>query len=147
MVLNISIFPKTSWFLDFFLQFSYFWIIYRIRDTTVLQLITLVFDSENLEISDDRIELLNRVNSCLIERINFGHINGGYDLAKIESFKTVIERLADSAENAEFVLQVALYARRALNIRTAANYILAVAACHANTKGWTGLEFLGVWTF
>ena len=99
-------------------------------------------DDEHPVQSDDRIELLNRVNSCLIDRINFTHINGGKDLRKIENFKNLIERLANSTETAEFVLQVALYARRALNIRTAANYILAVAACHVNTKGlWFGNFF------
>ena len=93
------------------------------------------------ETSDDRIEILNRVNSCLIERINFGHINGGKDQSKIRSYKAVIERLATSLDNAEFLLQVALYARRGLNIRTASNFIIAVAACHEHTKDLIGKYF------
>ena len=85
--------------------------------------------------ADDRIALLNKVNMGLIERTNFAHIRDGKDKEKIQSFKQVIDRLCASETTSEFVLQVALYARRGLNIRTAANFIVACAACHAQSKG------------
>ena len=55
-----------------------------------------------------------------------------YILCSFSSLNKV--QLSDNPENAEFVLQVALYARRSLNIRTAANFILAVACTLENTK-------------
>ena len=61
---------------------------------------------------------------CLIERIDFSHISGGRDHAKISEFRKVAEKLLDDKKNAEFVIQLALYARRELNIRTAANFVI-----------------------
>lgn len=96
--------------------------------------------SENRR-EDDRIALLNKVNMGLIERINFGQIRDGRDKEKIQSFKDVIDRLCATEKTSEFVLQVALYARRGLNIRTAANFMVACAACHAESKGpGSGIE-------
>ena len=76
---------------------------------------------------DWRIVLINKVNMCLIQRIDFSHISGGRDQAKIMEFRKVAEKLLDDKKTAEFVIQIALYARRGLNIRTAANYLIGIS--------------------
>ena len=45
-------------------------------------------------------------------------------------------------EDPELLLQIILYTRRALNIRTASNYILAVAALHDGSSRLIGMVTL-----
>lgn len=76
-----------------------------------------------------KITLLHEVNLCLVNRVDFKKI----EHLTVKSFRSLIEAVIDS-EKPEFVLQVALYARRFLNIRSASNFIAAVAASHPKSR-------------
>ena len=83
-----------------------------------------------------KIALLHEVNLCLVNRIDFKKL----DNPNVKSFQNLIESVI-AGKRPEFALQVALYARRFLNIRTASNFIVAVAASRPESRQFVRAYF------
>ena len=85
-----------------------------------------LYEEEDLP---DELLLLNMINQCLIERTNFNNLENNEKVAKIMEYGSSI-----ASKNPELLLQIVLYARRGLNIRSAANFLLAIAAIHPDAR-------------
>ncbi|CBY40214.1 unnamed protein product, partial [Oikopleura dioica] len=102
-----------------------------------------VLENENNELLEveakerqKKIDLLHEVNLCLVNRIDFKKL----DNPNVKSFQNLIETVI-AGKRPEFALQVALYARRFLNIRTASNFIVAVAASRPESRQFVRAYF------
>ncbi|XP_054848405.1 telomerase protein component 1 isoform X2 [Eublepharis macularius] len=79
-------------------------------------------DSQERETRADKLMLLNLVCCSLVEGFRYGSPNGQME----QDLEQVCERLAE--HEPEFILKVALYARQELNIRSTANFLLALSS-------------------
>ena len=85
--------------------------------------------------SSPELELLNLVNRCLVQRTSFANLKH----PKVKLLQKAANEVGDSS--GEMLLQIALYARRILNIRSASNFLVAVAARHERAKSFLGRYF------
>eukprot|EP01116_Phalansterium_solitarium_P003943 TRINITY_DN1478_c0_g1_i1.p2 TRINITY_DN1478_c0_g1~~TRINITY_DN1478_c0_g1_i1.p2 ORF type:complete len:706 (+),score=379.58 TRINITY_DN1478_c0_g1_i1:128-2245(+) len=80
---------------------------------------------DKFEIKEDKIKLINFVCACLIKEPKY-YLSSSKDQEVIAQLVPVV-----AAGDAEFVLKLALYVRDDLNIRSTANYLLALACRHS----------------